>query len=173
MSEIMFENELLEASFVMLSTNYQELEAETTLFVQKITNSCKCENLNEQAYPQRLFSITDNFLSNDASTRIEFQSFLRIRQVKVLDRRTDMNASADALKAIAKDICNNGQIALLKYIKDLCNRDWIVSFAQTARNNNGVADRLSKMASEVDFRVERFDEPPMEVLSMLNFDIPS
>ena len=41
-SEIKFENEMLEASFVMLSRDYEELEAEATLFVQKIFNSCRC-----------------------------------------------------------------------------------------------------------------------------------
>ncbi|KAK8541560.1 hypothetical protein V6N12_014191 [Hibiscus sabdariffa] len=81
--------------------------------------------------------------------------------------------NADALKAIAQGICNNGRIALLRYIKDLCNRDWNVSFAQAAYNNNGVVDRLSKMAFAVDFRVKWFDEPPIEVLPMLNLDVSS
>ncbi|KAL4274025.1 hypothetical protein GQ457_13G019690 [Hibiscus cannabinus] len=50
--------------------------------------------------------------------------------------------SADALKAINQGICRNGQIALLSYIKGLCNRDWNVSFVQIVRRNNEVADRL-------------------------------
>ncbi|GMI80574.1 hypothetical protein HRI_001726700 [Hibiscus trionum] len=66
MSEIKFENEILETSFVMLSRDYEELEAETMLFVQKITSSCRCDKVsledalgtqetflkNEQAYIQ-------------------------------------------------------------------------------------------------------------------------
>ncbi|TYJ16009.1 hypothetical protein E1A91_A10G221400v1 [Gossypium mustelinum] len=63
-SEIKFENEVLEASFAMLLRDHEELEAETTLFVQKISNSCSCGKVfleealgaqkgllkNEQAY---------------------------------------------------------------------------------------------------------------------------
>lgn len=41
-SEIKFENEMLEASFEMLSRDYEELEAEANLFVQKIFNGCRC-----------------------------------------------------------------------------------------------------------------------------------
>ncbi|XP_022743350.1 structural maintenance of chromosomes protein 3-like isoform X2 [Durio zibethinus] len=41
-SEIKFENEMLEASFVMLSRDYEELEAELSLSVQKFFNSCCC-----------------------------------------------------------------------------------------------------------------------------------
>ncbi|XVF23474.1 hypothetical protein REPUB_Repub13aG0042100 [Reevesia pubescens] len=41
-SETKFENEMLEASFVMLYRDYAELETKTSLFIQKIFNSCEC-----------------------------------------------------------------------------------------------------------------------------------
>ncbi|EOY18880.1 Uncharacterized protein TCM_043375 [Theobroma cacao] len=44
-SEAKFENEMLEASFVMLSRDYEELTAESSLFVQKIYSSCKCRKI--------------------------------------------------------------------------------------------------------------------------------
>ncbi|KAK8572763.1 hypothetical protein V6N12_028807 [Hibiscus sabdariffa] len=79
--------------------------------------------------------------------------------------------NADALKAISRGLCNNGHIALLRYIIGLCNQDWNVSFAQVMHGNNRVADCLSKMALEGDFRAKRFDDPPLEVLPMLSIDV--
>ncbi|KAL4281612.1 hypothetical protein GQ457_03G016410 [Hibiscus cannabinus] len=78
----------------------------------------------------------------------------------------------DALKAITRGSSNNGHLAMLRFISDLCHRNWNVSFVQTARNNNGVANRLAKMASEGDFIVKRFMAPPPEILSLLHRDIP-
>ncbi|KAK8546610.1 hypothetical protein V6N12_027386 [Hibiscus sabdariffa] len=78
--------------------------------------------------------------------------------------------SADALKAISRGGADYGRLAILRYILDLCNRDWIVSFNQISRGNNGVADCLSKMALGGDFRVKRLDEPPMEVVPIVNID---
>ncbi|XP_039022220.1 CDK5 regulatory subunit-associated protein 2-like [Hibiscus syriacus] len=44
-SETKSENEMLEASFRMLSREHEEHEAKTTLFVQKILNSCRCRRV--------------------------------------------------------------------------------------------------------------------------------
>ncbi|GMI83358.1 hypothetical protein HRI_002005100 [Hibiscus trionum] len=44
-SETKSENEMLEASFRMLSRDHEEFEAKTALFVQKILNSCKCRRV--------------------------------------------------------------------------------------------------------------------------------
>ncbi|KAK9040844.1 hypothetical protein V6N11_015980 [Hibiscus sabdariffa] len=76
--------------------------------------------------------------------------------------------NSDALKAISRGGADYGRLALLRYILDLCNRDWIVSFNQVSRGNNGVADRLSKIALGGDFQVKRLDEPPMEVVPFVN-----
>ncbi|KAK8555053.1 hypothetical protein V6N13_103783 [Hibiscus sabdariffa] len=79
----------------------------------------------------------------------------------------------DALKAISRGGGDNGRIAILRYILELCKRDWIVSFAQVSRDTNGITDRLSKMALEGDLRVKRLDEPPLEVLPMFNMESQS
>ncbi|KAK9042406.1 hypothetical protein V6N11_017481 [Hibiscus sabdariffa] len=81
--------------------------------------------------------------------------------------------SAKALKTIARGVCNASQITLIRYISDLCNRDWTVSFTQVSHGNNGIADRLSKMALEGDFGVKLFVDPPLEVLHMLLVDVSS
>ncbi|KAK8579702.1 hypothetical protein V6N13_142871 [Hibiscus sabdariffa] len=59
-SETKSENEMLEASFRMLSRDHEELEAKTTLFIQKILNSCKCRRValeealgNHEALPEK------------------------------------------------------------------------------------------------------------------------
>ncbi|XP_039067297.1 sarcolemmal membrane-associated protein-like isoform X1 [Hibiscus syriacus] len=46
MSEIKFENEILETSFVMLSRDYEELKAEMMLILQKISSSCRCDKVS-------------------------------------------------------------------------------------------------------------------------------
>ncbi|KAK8711527.1 hypothetical protein V6N13_146808 [Hibiscus sabdariffa] len=128
-----------------------------------------------------------NLFSSDAFARIMADWDLRSRQVNVTgslparvswqppDEGLDVawslgcrqllieSDSSDALKAISRGGADYGRLALLRYILDLCNRDWIVSFNQVSRGNNGVADRLSKIALGGDFQVKRLDEPPMEL----------
>ncbi|KAK8662243.1 hypothetical protein V6N13_091829 [Hibiscus sabdariffa] len=104
MSEIKFENEILETSFVMLARDYEELEAETMLFVQKITSSCRCDKVsledalgtqetllkNEQAYIQ---------VDNERNCNTESQ-FMGVELAEVLEVE-------DLYKAQLKSLLSN------------------------------------------------------------------
>ncbi|OMO87258.1 hypothetical protein CCACVL1_09164 [Corchorus capsularis] len=101
-SDTKFENEMLEASFVMLSRDYEELEAETTFFVQKIVNTCKCSKVTlEEA-----LGIRETWLKN------KLADSMRENHIQVDDNQNCNNESAtfmgielaEALEA--DDMCN-------------------------------------------------------------------
>ncbi|XWS66249.1 hypothetical protein CRYUN_Cryun05aG0183400 [Craigia yunnanensis] len=89
-SEIKFENEMLEASFVMLSRDYEELEAEVTLFVQKIFNSCRCGKvaLEEALGTQEALlksELADIQADNQQNCNTESPQFLGVELAEVLE----------------------------------------------------------------------------------------
>ncbi|XWS56366.1 hypothetical protein CRYUN_Cryun09bG0079900 [Craigia yunnanensis] len=89
-SEIKFENEMLEASFVMLSRDYEELEAEATLFVQKIFNGCRCGKvaLEEALGSQEALlksELADIQAGNQQNCNTESPEFIGVELAKALE----------------------------------------------------------------------------------------
>ncbi|KAK8481828.1 hypothetical protein V6N11_033162 [Hibiscus sabdariffa] len=72
--------------------------------------------------------------------------------------------SADALRLLQRGLPKSGLFTILCYLHQLCGKDWILAFSKVDRRNNGVADRLAKLASAATFDVVTFDEPPSEVV---------
>ncbi|KAK8593616.1 hypothetical protein V6N12_045693 [Hibiscus sabdariffa] len=71
---------------------------------------------------------------------------------------------ADALRLLQRGLPKSGLFTILCYLHQLCGKDWILAFSKVDRRNNGVADRLAKLASAATFDVVTFDEPPSEVV---------
>ncbi|KAK8498634.1 hypothetical protein V6N12_038581 [Hibiscus sabdariffa] len=74
---------------------------------------------------------------------------------RALRYHNDIWDSVDALKAIKQGVKDSGLIAFTSYIKEICYRDWSISFVHVTRRNNGVVV---------------FAEPLTKVLPMLTFD---
>ncbi|XVF75644.1 hypothetical protein PTKIN_Ptkin13bG0203600 [Pterospermum kingtungense] len=102
-SEIKFENEMLEASFTMLSRDYEELEVEASLLVQKIFNSCRCgkvaleESYGTQEALQKS-ELADGQADNQKNCNIEIPQFIGVELAEALEANDGVEL-AEALEA--------------------------------------------------------------------------
>ncbi|XVE75464.1 hypothetical protein DITRI_Ditri12bG0095800 [Diplodiscus trichospermus] len=101
-NEIKFENEMLEASFGMLSRDYEELEAEATLFVQKIFNGCRCGKVAlEEALGTREAvrknELGDIQADNQQNCNTESPQFLRLELAEALEANEMYKAQLKSL----------------------------------------------------------------------------
>ncbi|KAK8979225.1 hypothetical protein V6N11_009433 [Hibiscus sabdariffa] len=69
--------------------------------------------------------------------------------------------NADALRMLQQHSTKSGLFTIISHIFQLYNKDWHIAFSKVDRRNNGVADGLAKLASDVSFGVMTFDESPI------------
>ncbi|KAK8553225.1 hypothetical protein V6N13_089436 [Hibiscus sabdariffa] len=86
---------------------------------------------------------------------MEFAWFLGCRDLIVESN------SADALRMLQQHSTKSGLFTIISHIFQLYNKDWHIAFSKVDRRNNGVADGLAKLASDVSFGVMTFDESPI------------
>ncbi|XP_039041969.1 myosin-11-like [Hibiscus syriacus] len=85
-SETKSENEMLEASFRMLSREHEELEAKTTLFVQKILNSCKRRRVALEEGLETYEALPENELIDDKqNSNTENPRFIGVELAEALE----------------------------------------------------------------------------------------
>ncbi|KAK8644880.1 hypothetical protein V6N13_118742 [Hibiscus sabdariffa] len=71
--------------------------------------------------------------------------------------------SANALRWIEQRNTKGGPFTIIHCIHLLCDLDWRLVFSKVARSNNGVADRLAKLAFNDTFDIVFYEDPPIEM----------
>ncbi|KAL4355433.1 hypothetical protein GQ457_06G034730 [Hibiscus cannabinus] len=71
--------------------------------------------------------------------------------------------SANALRLIKQMTSKSGMFTIINNIHQLCDKDWRFDFSTVVCRNNGVTDRLAKLASNANFDIVFFDDPMFEM----------
>ncbi|KAK9035299.1 hypothetical protein V6N11_077342 [Hibiscus sabdariffa] len=70
---------------------------------------------------------------------------------------------------------DHGTRGLVLHIKELCNRNWMITFNHVCRKGNFVADRMTRLVVMDDLDVWTFDDPSSLVIGLvlLEMGVPS
>ncbi|KAK9007812.1 hypothetical protein V6N11_074729 [Hibiscus sabdariffa] len=68
--------------------------------------------------------------------------------------------SLETLHMVQSASCDHVTLGLVLHIKELCSRNWVITFNHVRCKENCVADRMTRLAVMNNFIVQVFDVPP-------------